>query len=177
MSENPFAGLNDTAEERKQRDDARRSRRWKTFRKRLLLILSAIAGATAGAACAALTSEGGSRNLPGYVLGAILGGMAGAAVGLGYAVWRLMQQSMDNELFGEPEEADPGRMFFWLAASCAISAAIFGAAEAADMVGADIDQLLLAIVWTAGGSVIGLLPALVPWLSRDRHRSGEGQEQ
>lgn len=177
MSDNPFAGLNDTLQERTQREKVQRQQTLRVFRKKMLLILGVLTGAAAGAACAALTSEGGTRYLLGYVLGAVLGGLAGAIIGLGYAACQLVRQSVRNESFGEEEESDPARMLFGIMTSATVCAAGIGAVEAADMIGARGEECSLAFLLTAAGAVVVLLPAIVTRVVEFVHGKRPSEEE
>lgn len=157
MSGDPFSGLTDSIQERKQRGARARKQKWTAFGASLgATIVMAVAtgvGATMGGG---LVADRGSEVATDRLFGGVVCGLAGGVLSFLGALWRITRQTLVDDAVGLKEEAiDVGATLFW---SAVAGAAVFGSAGGALGLAGKGGYAAEAL----GGAVAAALLALVP---------------
>lgn len=161
MPDDPFAGMTDTFQDRKERGIRAR----KEIRKQLLRAFAVSVGATilvvvatgAGGASGGWIFEQGAGRVLDRFLGGIICGLAGGVFFFCFALWRVMRRLIVDEVLGNAEEVDIGATLFW---ATIVGAILFGSVGAAlGLAGSGWRNDVLACAIAAG--VLSLIPAIL----------------
>lgn len=175
MADDPFGGLSDTFQDRKQRGGRFRKQKWVAFWASLgATVLMAVATGL-GAAAGGLVADPDSRIALDRLLGGVVCGLAGGVFFFLGALWRITRQTLVNDAVGLKEEADVGSTLFWAAVA---GAAVFGSGGGALGLAGKGGYAPEA----AGGAVAAALLALVPTvalrgITRRKSRTGSGSAE
>jgi hypothetical protein len=172
MSSDPFAGLTETFQDRKQRDSLIRKQKWMAFWASLGATALVATATGVGGACGGWIVERNPSNVLDRVQGGMVCGLAGGVFLFISALWWVMRKSVVNDVLGVEKEIDIGATLFWAAVAGAIQFGSVGAALGLTGKGTFRLEVLACAVAAA---LLALFPAaMLRNVTRRKSRTGSG---
>ncbi|VTR95817.1 unnamed protein product [Gemmata massiliana] len=158
MSGDPFSGLSDTFQDRKQRDGRVRKQKWIAFWVALGVAVLVAVAAGLGAAFGGWATERDARIALDRIAGGVLCGLFGGALFFTAALWGLMRQSVFNDTRGDRTDEHAGTILFW---STIMGTALFGIAGATLGLTAQGAARYEVLACAGGATLLALVPAFM----------------